>query len=95
MKVLNKVVGFVGAGNMASSLISGMIKAGLKPDNIIASSPGKTHLNVLSDKFGIKTSKDNKLVFNDSEIIIFAVKWANLAVAVTIAVAANRYYFYY
>ena len=37
MKVLNKVVGFVGAGNMASSLISGMIKAGLKPNNIIAS----------------------------------------------------------
>ena len=74
MKVLNKVVGFVGAGNMAYSLISGMIKAGLKPDNIIASSPGKTHLNVLSDKFGIKTSKDNKLVFNESEIIIFAVK---------------------
>ena len=74
MKVLNKVVGFVGAGNMASSLISGMIKAGLKPNNIIASSPGKTHLDVLSDKFGIKTSKDNKLVFNESEIIIFAVK---------------------
>ena len=70
MKVLNKVVGFVGAGNMASSLISGMIKAGLKPDNIIASSPGKTHLNVLSDKFGIKTSKDNKLLFKESEIII-------------------------
>ena len=27
MKVLNKVVGFVGAGNMASSLISGMISS--------------------------------------------------------------------
>ena len=44
MNVLGKKVGFIGTGNMASSLISGMISAGFKPNNIFASSPGKEHL---------------------------------------------------
>ena len=48
MKVTDKKVGFIGAGNMASALISGMISAGFKPENIIASSPGKDHLDLLS-----------------------------------------------
>ena len=34
MNVLGKKVGFIGTGNMASSLISGMISAGFKPNNI-------------------------------------------------------------
>ena len=74
MKVLNKKVGFIGAGNMASALISGIISADFNPDNIIASSPGKAHLVSLSDKFEVKTSNDNESVFKESEIIIFAVK---------------------
>ncbi len=74
MKVMDKRVGFIGAGNMASALISGMISAGFKPENIIASSPGKNHLDFLSDNFGVKTSNNNELVFKESEVLIFAVK---------------------
>ena len=74
MKVLDKKVGFIGAGNMASALIAGMIGAGFKTENIIASSPGKNHLDFLSNKFDVRTSNDNELVFKESEIIIFAVK---------------------
>ena len=74
MKVMDKKVGFIGAGNMASALISGMINAGFKPENIIASSPGKDHLDLLSKKFGVQTSNINELVFKESEVIIFAVK---------------------
>ena len=74
MKVMDKKVGFIGAGNMASALISGMINAGFKPKNIIASSPGKDHLDLLSSKLGVQTSNANELVFKESEIIIFAVK---------------------
>ena len=74
MKVMDKKVGFIGAGNMASALVSGMISAGFKPENIMASSPGKSHLDFLSDNFGVKTSNDNELVFKESEVLIFAVK---------------------
>ena len=48
---MDKKVGFIGAGNMASSLISGMISAGFKPEDIMASSPGKSHLDSLSNNF--------------------------------------------
>ena len=74
MKVVDKKVGFIGAGNMASALISGMISADFKPENIIASSPGRSHLDFLSNKFGVKTTNDNELAFKESEVIIFAVK---------------------
>ena len=74
MKVMDKKVGFIGAGNMASALISGMINAGFKPENIIVSSPGKNHLDLLLSKFGVQTSNVNELVFKESEVIIFAVK---------------------
>ena len=74
MKIMEKRVGFIGAGNMASALISGMISAGFKPENIIASSPGKSHLEILSNEFSVKTSNNNELVFKESEVIIFAVK---------------------
>ena len=71
MKVMDKKVGFIGAGNMASALISGMINAGFKPENIIASSPGKDHLDLLSKKFGVQTSNINELVFKESEVILY------------------------
>tara|TARA_Y100000748_G_scaffold128599_1_gene107765 strand:+ start:176 stop:991 length:816 start_codon:yes stop_codon:yes gene_type:complete len=74
MNVFSKKVGFIGAGNMASAIISGMITAGFKPKNIIASAPTKSHLKSLSDTFGINTSTDNEDVYRDSEIVIFAVK---------------------
>tara|TARA_B100000029_G_scaffold37119_1_gene34912 strand:+ start:4049 stop:4864 length:816 start_codon:yes stop_codon:yes gene_type:complete len=74
MNIMDKKVGFIGAGNMASALISGMITAGFKPEHIMASSPGKSHLDFLSDNFGVKTSNDNELVFKESEVLIFAVK---------------------
>ena len=60
MKVMDKKVGFIGAGNMASALISGMINAGFKPENIIASSPGKDHLDLLSSKFVVKNKNYNE-----------------------------------
>ena len=37
----NKNIGFIGAGNMASALIGGLIDSGKDVPNIIASSPEK------------------------------------------------------
>ena len=41
MNDLNKRVGFIGAGNMATALISGLINSKYEPLKIIASSPEK------------------------------------------------------
>ena len=59
MNTPNNTIGFIGAGNMASALIAGLINGGLDPKEIISSSPEDSHLLSLSTEFGIKTTKDN------------------------------------
>ena len=41
-------IGFIGAGNMASALISGLIQSNHSASCIMASSPEQEHLNNLS-----------------------------------------------
>ena len=44
MNSLKNDIGFIGAGNMASALIAGLINGGMDPKEIIASSPEDSHL---------------------------------------------------
>ena len=53
MNNLNEKIGFIGAGNMATALISGLINGNFSPTKIIASSPDKEHLQKLSEAFKI------------------------------------------
>lgn len=72
---MNKKIGFIGCGNMGSSMVGGLIKSGfLKADNIIVSTKTKESAKKLNDKFGIMTTLDSKVVAKEAEIIILAVK---------------------
>ena len=69
---MNKKIGFIGCGNMGSSMVGGLIKSGfLKADNIIVSTKTKESAKKLNDKFGIMTTLDSKVVAKEAEIIIF------------------------
>jgi pyrroline-5-carboxylate reductase len=68
------VIAFVGAGNMATSLIGGLIKQGFSADNIWASSPEKDHLYHLQKSFSVHITQDNRTAVQHADIVIFAVK---------------------
>ncbi len=75
----NKTIGFIGAGNMAETLINGLISSNQSsPDHLICSDIRSSRLNELADQYGIQTNTDNTALIKASDIIIFAVKPQNM-----------------
>lgn len=68
-------IGFIGGGNMASAIISGLIAKDLyAPQNIMASAATEKSVLRLSNVFGIKATTSNKDIVENSDIIVLAVK---------------------
>jgi pyrroline-5-carboxylate reductase len=73
--MLERTVGFVGAGNMAGALIKGLLHAKLLPaERIIASDPRAERLAELSKQYGIRAARDNRDVLREADVVILAVK---------------------
>lgn len=66
-------LGLIGAGNMASAIVSGTLKGLLSPSDIIISDKDEAKLANFA-KNGITTTTDNAMVATNSENILFAVK---------------------
>ena len=70
-----KTIGFIGAGNMAETLFSGLISSGQStPDKIICSDVRAERLHDLEKQHGVITTMDNNAVIKSADIIIYAVK---------------------
>ncbi|MCG2635325.1 MAG: NAD(P)-binding domain-containing protein, partial [Gammaproteobacteria bacterium] len=67
-------IGFIGGGNMARSLISGLIRQGLEPDRILVADPGAKTLSALESDFGIRVDHHNTTVAGQVELLVLAVK---------------------
>ena len=65
---------FIGAGNMAQSLIRGLIADGYSPSKIFASSPMADQIAVLNQSLGIHTLSDNLSAAKQSDILVICVK---------------------
>jgi len=65
---------FIGAGNMASSIIGGLVNQGYDPNTITASDPNEATLNRLKEKFGILAEANNSQACLQSDIVVLAVK---------------------
>lgn len=66
-------IGFIGGGNMASSLIGGLIKAGVSASTITVAEPDLSRNQSLKAQFKINTVTDNNDVLT-CDIIVLAVK---------------------
>jgi len=67
-------IAFIGAGNMANALISGLVADGVDAKNIWASDPSDKNLTVLERNCGIQTSCDNNAVIANADIVVLSVK---------------------
>ncbi len=77
--MIDKKIGFIGAGNMAFSLIGGLINTGLSASDIWISDPDKQKISHLEDKFQINSAGDNNELVKNSDVVILAVKPQQLA----------------
>ncbi|MBK8163624.1 MAG: pyrroline-5-carboxylate reductase [Gammaproteobacteria bacterium] len=67
-------IAFIGAGNMARSLIGGLISDGYQPARIIAADPDQLRLQDLEQEFAIRTSTHNTSAVESADIVVIAVK---------------------
>jgi len=67
-------IAFIGAGNMASALIGGLIADGTAKDLIIASDPNTDQRSHLHDSYGICTVDNNAEAISDADVVVLAVK---------------------
>jgi pyrroline-5-carboxylate reductase len=72
--IMESKVVFVGAGNMAEAIVSGMVAGSFcVPEKIIMTDVRPERLADLENEYGVSTSTDNDVVKN-AEIIVLAVK---------------------
>jgi pyrroline-5-carboxylate reductase len=69
-----RTITFIGGGNMARSLIGGLIARGHAPALIRAADPIEALRDGLSRDFGVPVFIDNRLAANAADIIVLAVK---------------------
>lgn len=67
-------IGFIGGGNMASSLLSGLIASGHSPQHLWVSDVNPEALKSLAEKLHVNTSINNADVINAVDVVVLAVK---------------------
>ncbi|PCI65806.1 MAG: pyrroline-5-carboxylate reductase [Piscirickettsiaceae bacterium] len=84
-------ISFVGGGNMAASLIGGLISNGYPADNITVSDLDEAKLQFLANKFGINATLDSEQMSAESDVLVLAVKPQHMqSVAVQIKSSVQR-----
>jgi pyrroline-5-carboxylate reductase len=71
---MTPIITMIGAGNMGSSLIGGLINNGHPADKLWATDPSMEKLVELKKNFGIRTTTDNAKAVQSADIVVFAVK---------------------
>lgn len=67
-------VAFIGAGNMARSIIGGLLAEGFAPQQISASGVRQENLDQLAAATGIDTATDNQAIARRADVVVLAVK---------------------
>jgi len=79
---------FIGGGNMAAALVSGLTKRGISRERLIVADPQQEQLDRLVRDYGILAAPDNASAVQGAEVVILAVK-PQLMRAVALGVAPH------
>ena len=75
-------VGFIGAGNMAASILGGLIQSGLPAESIYVSNPSTPKLDALKERYPtLNTTHNNAEVASNVDYLILAVKPQKMSLA--------------
>ena len=69
-----QLIGFIGAGNMATSLAGGMVAKGIRPARIWMSDPSKDRLDEVAQLHRVHVSTENRDVAGRVDVLVLAVK---------------------
>jgi pyrroline-5-carboxylate reductase len=64
----------IGGGNMARSLVGGLVAADHPPSRIRVTDPSSDKRHDLEETFGVETTADNNAAVADAEVVVLAVK---------------------
>lgn len=70
----NIQISFIGGGNMAASLIGGLIADNLQAGQITVTDPNIRNREHLASHFGVHTSEDNATAIAGADVVVLAVK---------------------
>ena len=85
----DKVIGFIGAGNMGSAMIGGICGSELvAPSNILVSAHSAATTEKIHTAYGVRTTLSNEEVASTSDILFIAIKPYQFATALP-AIAAS------
>jgi pyrroline-5-carboxylate reductase len=72
--MLKETLAFIGGGNMARSLIGGLIAQGLPGKQIWVSDPVAAQRASLSEQYGVQVTADNALAAGTAQVVVLAIK---------------------
>lgn len=70
----NYTVGFIGGGNMARSLIGGLVPETIDASRLLVGEPDADKCASIHDDFGVRCTADNEQIIRQSDVIVIAVK---------------------
>ncbi len=70
----SNTISFIGGGNMAASLVGGLVADGYSPKHIIVSDPDGEKLARLAAQFGIQAAAGNADAVSRADVLVLAVK---------------------